>query len=97
MATTRWNENLRQLRLARGWKQIEAARRLGLRPNRYNQYENGRRLPPVDVAVRIADLYGVSLNELFHASKCHEEKHDYQTGTPGSEPLDTGEEGRSCR
>ncbi len=78
---TRWNEKLRRLRLARGWKQIEAARRLGLRPNRYNQYENGRRRPPVDIAVRITDLYGVTLNELFHAAECHEAQHSYQPET----------------
>lgn len=67
----RWHERLRALRAARGWKQGEVAKHLGLRPNRYNQYEKGRRLPPMAVAIRIADLYGVDVKEIFGPSECH--------------------------
>jgi len=38
---------------------------LGISRARYSQYELGLRNPPIDVAIRLADLFGVPIQELF--------------------------------
>jgi len=54
-----------QLRKARGWTQYDVAQMLGISRARYSQYELGLRNPPIDVAIRLADLFGVPIQELF--------------------------------
>jgi transcriptional regulator with XRE-family HTH domain len=51
---------LQELRLGRGWRQEETAGRLGLDRRTYSAYETGKRAPPADVIVRVADLYGLA-------------------------------------
>ena len=45
-------------------KQIEIAKYLGVNQGTYSDYENGKINIPIDMLIRLADLYGVSLDYL---------------------------------
>lgn len=55
---------IRDLREDRDWKQAYVANLLGIRQTTYSKYELGKILVPIDMLIRLADLYGVSLDEL---------------------------------
>ena len=59
-----FSENLRLLRKAHGLKQQELADQLGISLRAYQYYERNEREPQLSVLVRIADYFGVSLDEL---------------------------------
>ena len=59
-----FSENLRLLRKARGLKQQELADQLGISLRAYQYYERNEREPQLSVLVRIADYFGISLDEL---------------------------------
>lgn len=59
-------EKLRQLRGAK--TQEEMARELGITKSSYAMYERDERVPRDEVKVRIADFFGVSVQELFFRS-----------------------------
>ena len=48
-----------------GMRQADVAAELGLAPNSISYYENGRSLPSLDLARRMADLFHVSLDYLL--------------------------------
>ncbi|MCR5757357.1 MAG: helix-turn-helix domain-containing protein [Selenomonas sp.] len=51
-------------------KQQDVADTLGVSRSTYANYETGRRAPDIDLLMRLADLYGITLDELTgHASK----------------------------
>ena len=54
----------RQLRKARGLSQEALAGALGISYSAYRRYESGERDMPLSIAVRLADLCQVSLDEL---------------------------------
>jgi transcriptional regulator with XRE-family HTH domain len=57
---------LRMLRLERGWGQTEFARQLGLARRGYiSNLELGRKLPSIDLVLAIADLFGISTDDLL--------------------------------
>lgn len=56
-------EKLRKLRGAK--TQEEMARELGITKSSYAMYERDERVPRDEVKVRIADFWGVSVQELF--------------------------------
>ena len=58
-------ENIRNLRIDRGYTQKQVGKCLGVSQNTYSQYETGVRNYPVDVVVRLAELYGVSTDYLL--------------------------------
>ncbi|GAA0714837.1 helix-turn-helix transcriptional regulator [Paraclostridium ghonii] len=45
--------------------QTELARKLGISPQRYNLYEKGKRNLPVYIAVKISQIFKISLDEIF--------------------------------
>lgn len=57
-------QNLRLLRKARHLTQVEIARVLLISPQAYSHYENGRRMPSLDIICRIAGFYGITLDQL---------------------------------
>ena len=59
-----FSENLRLLRKARGLRQQELADQLGISLRAYQYYERNEREPQLSVLVRIADYFGISLDEL---------------------------------
>lgn len=45
--------------------QVEMAKKLNIPVSTYNVYENGRRTAPVDMALKIAKILGVEIEEIF--------------------------------
>ncbi|MGH8077340.1 MAG: helix-turn-helix domain-containing protein [Lysobacter sp.] len=57
-------ERLRLLRTERGLTQTRLAELLGMPARSYNRWERGGHVPHLEMAVRIADILQVSLDEL---------------------------------
>ena len=57
-------ENIRSLRIDNGYTQKQIGEYLGISQNTYSQYEIGVLKYPVDVLMKLADLYNVSLDYL---------------------------------
>jgi transcriptional regulator with XRE-family HTH domain len=61
----RFGEKLRVLRQRRGMTMREVAEALGFRSHGFiGDLESGRKHPSLELAVRIADFFGVSLDQL---------------------------------
>lgn len=58
-------ENIRNLRIDKGYTQKQVAEYLNIKQNTYSQYEIGVLNYPVDVVVKLADFYGVSTDYLL--------------------------------
>jgi transcriptional regulator with XRE-family HTH domain len=57
-------ERLRELRTARGLTQTRLAELLGMPARSYNRWERGGHVPHLGMAVKIADILQVTLDEL---------------------------------
>ena len=60
---------LRQLRTERGCTGRWLALRINVSPVTYSCWEKGKRVPQLEYAMRLADLYGVSVEALFGESE----------------------------
>jgi transcriptional regulator with XRE-family HTH domain len=58
-------ENIKVLRLARGWTQEDLASRLHLTRQAVGHYESGRTVPDIDTCRRLAEVFGVELEVLL--------------------------------
>ena len=58
-------ENIRSLRIDKGYTQKEIGEYLGISQNTYSQYEIGVLKYPVDVIIKLADFYNVSTDYLL--------------------------------
>ncbi|MBQ3103653.1 MAG: helix-turn-helix transcriptional regulator [Oscillospiraceae bacterium] len=58
-------ENIRNLRIDRGYTQREIAEYLHIKQNTYSQYEIGTLNYPVDAIIKLAYFYGVSVDYLL--------------------------------
>lgn len=58
-------ENIRNLRIDNGYTQKQIGEYLGISQNTYSQYEIGVLNYPVDVIIKLADLYHVSTDYLL--------------------------------
>ena len=67
-------KNIRNLRIDRGFTQKQIGEHLGISQNTYSQYEIGVLNYPVDVVIKLAELYGVSTDYLLGLT---EEKKPY--------------------
>jgi putative transcriptional regulator len=56
---------IRVLRAEKGWSQAELADRVHVSRNSINAIENGRFDPSLPLAFRIADNFGLSVEEVF--------------------------------
>lgn len=63
------NELIRQLREARGMTQVELARQLSVTKQAVSNWENNNIQPSVEMAVAIADFFGVTLDDLLGRSE----------------------------
>ncbi len=57
--------NLRRLRIDHGYTQTQISGRLNISRQAYSNYETGKRIPDLDIIIRIADIYHVTLEELI--------------------------------
>lgn len=58
-------ENIRNLRIDGGYTQRQIAEYLNIKQNTYSQYEIGVLNYPIDVLMKLADFYGVSVDYLL--------------------------------
>ena len=56
---------LRELREQKGWTQRQLAEQLGMQQPQYFRYEQGMRDAPSEMLIRLANLYGVSVDYLL--------------------------------
>lgn len=57
--------NLRRLRTDHDYTQTQIGRMLNISRQAYSNYETGKRIPDLDLLIRIADIYHVSLEQLI--------------------------------
>lgn len=55
-------DNIKKLRLEKGYNMKQAARELGLAYTTYVSYEKGEREPNSDILIKIADFYGTTVD-----------------------------------
>jgi transcriptional regulator with XRE-family HTH domain len=58
------SKNIRYLRRINQHTQKWLADKLGKTPTSVGEYEKGRNVPPIEIAMQICDIYQVSLDEL---------------------------------
>lgn len=56
---------IKQLRLSRGMNQTELCSKLNIEQSTLANYENDKRIPKLDILVKIADLFGVSVDYML--------------------------------
>jgi putative transcriptional regulator len=56
---------IRVLRAERQWSQAELAERVGVSRNSINSVENGKFDPSLPLAFRIADVFGLKIEDVF--------------------------------
>lgn len=59
------NNNLKDLRAARGWSQGHLAEELGVSRQTVNALETGKYDPSLPLAFRIARLFGLGIEDIF--------------------------------
>lgn len=57
-------KRLKRFRRGKGFTQEEVAKLIGISRQAFSNYERGIRVPSVDVLVKLADVYEMSLDEL---------------------------------
>ena len=67
-------ENLTELRKQKGYTQISLAEKLHYSDKAISKWENGSSLPPIDVLLELANLYGVTLDYLVKDSSQKDKK-----------------------
>lgn len=65
-------ETIRNLRIDGGYTQTQIAEYLNIKQNTYSQYEIGVLNYPVDVVMKLADFYGVSVDYLLGRTEVKE-------------------------
>jgi putative transcriptional regulator len=64
--------HIRALRAEKNWSQAELAERVRVSRNSINAIENGRFDPSLPLAFRIADAFGLSVEDVFDKSDVSE-------------------------
>lgn len=59
------NNRLKVLRAERGWSQADLASRLDVSRQSVNAIETGKYDPSLPLAFRVADLFGLAIEEIF--------------------------------
>lgn len=59
-----FGQRMRELRIERGWKQDDLAKKLGTSSVIVGRYERGETTPSIKVAHRVAETFGVTLDAL---------------------------------
>lgn len=65
MANIQLAENLRRLRTDHDYTQTQIGDKLNISRQAYSNYETGKRIPDLDILIRIADIYHVTLEQLI--------------------------------
>jgi DNA-binding helix-turn-helix protein len=57
--------NLKALRLKKGYTQISVQMKTGIEQALLSKFENGERVPPTETLVKLADFYNVSIDYIL--------------------------------
>jgi putative transcriptional regulator len=68
------NNRLRALRADRRWSQSDLAERLGVSRQSVNAIETGKYDPSLPLAFRIAELFGLSIEQVFVSPTQHQSR-----------------------
>lgn len=68
------NNRLKILRAERDWSQQDLAERLGVSRQSINAIETGRYDPSLPLAFRIAELFGLAIEQVFVSPTQHQPK-----------------------
>ncbi len=68
--------NLRHYRICKNMSQQNLANQLYIARQTYNHYEKGKRMPPLETLIRIAELLEVSIDELFEENPKYKDSSD---------------------
>jgi transcriptional regulator with XRE-family HTH domain len=63
--TPEFSQKLKKLRKNKDWSQGQIAMKIGVDPQRISKYERGILYPTTEIAIKLADLFEVSLDYLF--------------------------------
>ncbi len=64
MSTNSIGMNIKTLRLERGMSRVAAARACGVSISHFNALERGQRMPSIAMAVKMSQVFGVSMQRL---------------------------------
>ena len=78
-----FSQRLKQLRKDKHLTQAQVAQRIGVTASMVSSYETDIRLPSYEVLVRIADVFGVTVDYLL----CRQEKRFLDISELGKKPL----------
>ena len=62
-------ENIKKIRKDKGLQQKQVALEIGLDQSNYNKIENGKREPSVEVLNKLANLFGVTVDDILNPDK----------------------------
>lgn len=79
------------LRREKGWKQQEAAARLGVTDKTISKWETGRGLPDISALPEVAALYGVTVDELLAGARREAGSEKSAENTESTESAENGE------
>lgn len=80
-------ENIKKYRLLNNMTQEELSKKLGIAPNTLSNYENGNREPNSDVISKLADIFDISLDELYGRKFTKEEAIEIAASTKNNLDL----------
>lgn len=66
---TKYGEALKNHRTAMGISQVELAKSIGTSHQNIGRWEQGKVLPNIDFCVKLADFYGITIDELIGRDK----------------------------
>jgi len=69
------NDKIRKLRKSKGWTQTELAKRLGTSQKVITSYETGSKKPPLKRIPTIADVFGITVDELISSTPIDIKEH----------------------
>lgn len=81
-------ENLKILRKTHGYTQQELANILKVAKTTVSTWERGAAKPRMDVASKLASLYGISVSQLIGEADLVEDKTETNKKSTGKEPVD---------
>lgn len=66
LAVADMKQGIRSARIEQGWTQSELARRVGVSRQTINSIENGRAIPTLKIALKLAVTLSKAISDLFH-------------------------------
>lgn len=69
-----FSNNLKRLRKSKKLTQIQLAEKLGVAKTTLASYEQGRRMPDIEIQNKLADIFDVSLDQLHGRSSYQEDE-----------------------